>query len=172
MNEIKIIHELCAEDRARIDRLTLALENNVHDCVSCAQTAIKMMQETPKLIITKLEEGDPGYTTHEEPAEAPETPTAEAAPIDHPASEDMPWDPIVSFAQHGETTAPAEKPQPTITQDQLQQKVMQLAAANGGALKAKVREIVNTYAKKVSDIPEGARTEVWHKLTELEKGAQ
>lgn len=162
MNEIKIIHELCAEDRARIDRLTLALENNVHDCASCAQTAIKMMQETPKLIITKLEEGDPGYTTHEEPAEAPETPTAEAAPIDHPADE--------SPAE--EATAPAEEAKLTITQDQLQQKVMQLAAANNGAMKAKVREIVNTYAKKVSDIPEGARTEVWKKLTELEKGAQ
>lgn len=149
MNEIKIIHELCAEDRARIDRLTLALENNVHNCEGCVQPAIKMVQTT-------------NDTHTEEPAEAPETPTAEAAPIDHPADE--------SPAE--EAAAPASETKLIITQDQLQQKVMQLAAANGGALKAKVREIVNTYAKKVSDIPEGARTEVWHKLTELEKGAQ
>lgn len=162
MNEIKLIHELCAEDRARIDRLTLALENNVHDCERCAQTAIKMRQETPKLIIPKLEEGDPGYTPHEEPTEPTETPTAEAAPIDHPADE--------SPAE--EAPASTEEEKLSITQDQLQQKVMQLAAANNGAMKAKVREIVNTYAKKVSDIPEGVRTEVWKKLTELEKGAQ
>lgn len=159
MNEIKIIHELCAEDRARIDRLTLALENNVHDCERCAQTAIKMVQETPKLIIPKLEEGDPGYTPHEEPTE---TPTAETAPIDHPADE--------SPAE--EAAAPASETKLIITQDQLQQKVMQLAAANGGALKAKVREIVNTYAKKVSDIPEDKRTDVWGKLIALEEGGQ
>ena len=157
MNEIKIIHELCAEDRARIDRLTLALENNVHDCERCTQTAIKMMQETPKIIHMMQRP-----TPHEEPTEAPETPTAEAAPIDHPADE--------SPAE--EAPASTEEEKLSITQDQLQQKVMQLAAANNGALKAKVREIVNTYAKKVSDIPEGVRTEVWKKLTELEKGAQ
>lgn len=155
--------ELCAEDRARIDRLTLALENNVHNCEGCAKSALewKESQQDPiqQAIAATLAKAS---TPTEKPTEAPEAPTAEAAPIDHPADEDLPW----------KAAAPAEEAEPTITQDQLQQKVMQLAAANNGALKAKVREIVNAYAKKVSDIPEDKRTDVWGKLIALEEGGQ
>ena len=156
--------ELCAEDRARLDRLTLALENNVHNCEGCVKSALewKEIQQDPiqQAIADALARAE--KTPTEKPTEAPEAPTAQAAPIDHPADEDLPW----------EAAAPAEEPKPTITQDQLQQKVMQLAAANNGAMKAKVREIVNAYAKKVSDIPEDKRAEVWDKLTALEKGGK
>ena len=51
MNEIKVITELCAEDRAaldrlaaKLDRLAEALEKNIHNCASCVQSAIKMTQ--------------------------------------------------------------------------------------------------------------------------------
>lgn len=156
--------ELCAEDRALIDRLTQALEKNVHNCEGFVKSALewKESQQDPiqQAIADALARAE--KTPIEKPTEAPEAPTAEAALIDHPADEDPPW----------EAATPAEEAKPTITQDQLQQKVMQLAAANNGALKAKVREIVNAYAKKVSDIPEDKRTDVWGKLIALEEGGQ
>lgn len=155
--------EFCTEDRARLDRLADALEKNIHNSEGCVKSALewKESQQDPinQAIADALARAN---TPTEKPTEATEAPTAEAAPIDHPAAEDLPW----------ETAAPAEEAKPTITQDQLQQKVMQLAAANNGAMKAKVREIVNAYAKKVSDIPEDKRAEVWVKLTALEKGGQ
>ena len=57
---------------------------------------------------------------------------------------------------------------PAITLEQIQQKVLQLATANGGTKKAKAREIVNAYARKVSDLPQDKWGEVWDKLTKLE----
>lgn len=144
----RITIELCAEDRARLDRLAEALEKSTHNCEACVKSALewKESQQDPiqQAVAATLAKVN---TPTEEPTEAP---TTEAAQIDIPAAEEK----------------------PTITQDQLQQKVMQLAAANNGALKAKVREIVNTYAQKVSDVPEDKRTEVWDKLTALEKEVQ
>lgn len=98
--------------------------------------------------------------TAQEPQEAPK---AEAPEITHPVEEESPF-PDVPPAAPGE-----EKPAVNI--EQIQQKVVQLAAANNGAKKAKVREIVNTYARKVSDIPEAKWSEVWDKLTALEVNA-
>jgi hypothetical protein len=159
--------ELCAEDRARLDRLTEAMENTIHNCESCVKSALGwadkvLVQQDPVQqafadVLAKAKD-----TPTEKPTEATGAPTVEAAPIDCPAEEDLP----------DEADAPAEEAKPTVTQDQLQQKVMQLAAANNGALKAKVREIVNAYAKKVSDVPEDKRAEVWDKLTALEKEGQ
>lgn len=166
MNNITI--ELSNEDRARIDKLITALEN-----------------VTPKLTITKLNEGDPGYTPHEEKAptpkkvstasdavqamtdfvQEPEKTAQDAQEETHPLQPTAPWDEQPATA---EKTAPAEQPAPAVTIEQIQQKVMQLAVADGGAKKAQVREIVNAYAKKVSDIPEDKWAEVWGKLTALE----
>jgi hypothetical protein len=58
-----------------------------------------------------------------------------------------------------------------VTREQIQQKVVQLSVAANGAKKAKVREVVNLYAKNVSTIPEDKFAEVWEKLTALEKEA-
>ncbi len=166
MNNITI--ELCAEDRARIDKLITALEN-----------------VTPKLAITKLNEGDPGYTPHEEKAptqkkvstaaeavqamkdfaEKAEKTSQDAQEETHPLQPTAPWD---EQPATGEKTAPAEEKKPAVTNEQIQQKVMQLAVADGGSKKAQVREIVNAYAKKVSDIPEDKWVEVWGKMTALE----
>jgi predicted transcriptional regulator len=158
--------ELCAEDRARLDRLAEALERKACEkCVSAALEVIgneKQPTETDPVQQAFADVLAKANTPTEKPTEATGASTAEAAPIDHPAEEDLP----------DEADAPAEEAKPTVTQDQLQQKVMQLAAANNGALKAKVREIVNAYAKKVSDVPEDKRAEVWDKLTALEKGGQ
>ncbi len=157
--------ELCAEDRARLDRLTEALERKACEkCVSAALEACGQKQpaEPDPLQLKLAETLAKASAPTEKPTEATEEAKAEPAPIDHPADETAPW----------EDPAPAAEAKPTVTQDQLQQKVMQLAAANNGALKAKVREIVNAYAKKVSDVPEDKRAEVWDKLTALENGGQ
>ena len=166
MNNIVI--ELCAEDRARLDRLAEALERKACDaCVNQVAEVMKGLAPTQKDATDPIQEKlaetlAKANTPTETPTEATGEAKAETEPIDHPADETRPW----------ETDAPAEDAKPTITQDQLQQKVMQLAAANNGALKAKVREIVNAYAKKVSDIPEDKRAEVWDQLTALEKGGR
>lgn len=155
--------ELCAEDRARLDRLAEALERRA--CDKCVAAALGMIGTTKQPV-----EADPlqqklaetlakANAPTEKPTEAAGEAKATPAPIDHPADDTLPW----------ETAAPAEEAKPTITQEQLQQKVTQLAAANNGALKVKVREIVTAYAKKVSDVPEDKRAEVWDKLTDLEK---
>lgn len=151
----KIIIELCAEDRARLDRLTEALERKAreeeHDP---NQLTIDDAQRALAETMAKAS------APKEKPTEAAEEAKPSPASIDHPVDETAPW----------EDPAPAVEEKPTITQEQLQQRVTQMAAANNGALKTKVREIVQAYAKKVSDVPEDKRAEVWDKLTALEGG--
>lgn len=157
--------ELCAEDRARLDRLAEALERKTCDkCVAAAleykEAVLAEAQADPiqqKLAETLAKASTPTEKPTEAAGEAKAEPAQTADPIEETTTQEDP--------------APAEEAKQTITvtQEQLQQKVMQLAAANSGALKAKVREIVNAYAKKVSDVPEDKRAEVWDKLTALEK---
>jgi exonuclease VII large subunit len=151
----KIIIELCAEDRARLDRLTEALERKAreeeHDP---NQLTIDDAQRALAETMAKAS------APTEKPTEAAEEAKPSPASIDHPVDEPAPW----------EDPAPAAEEKPIITQEQLQQRVTQMAAANNGALKTKVREIVQAYAKKVSDVPEDKRAEVWDKLTALERG--
>jgi hypothetical protein len=139
-----IIIELCAEDRARLDRLTEALDKVATNPVPIFQITAEpptAAQEVPK----------------EEPQElAPQT--TESATQPEPES----VAPIVS-----------EEPTPRITLTDIQSKVMQLATANGGAKKTQVRGIISAYGAKVSDLKEQPDkwTEVWAKLTALEREA-
>lgn len=149
MNEIKIIHEFCAEDRARLDRLAEALEKNTHNCESCVQTAINMTQaviQTP---------------TKEEPAEEP---AEQKTPATTQPEEEKP-------AEVKE--APAEEAKPSVTPEQIQQKVVQLCAGFEGKKKPAVRAIINAYGAKVSDLKDQPDKwdEVWTKLTALEAEA-
>ena len=162
MNNITI--ELCAEDRARLDRMADLLEARIRqaDRIMAEEYGSDQPVE-PDPIQQKLAQtlAKASFPT-EKPTEATGAPTVEATQTADPIEE----------TPTQEEDAPAAEAKPTVTQDQLQQKVMQLAAANNGALKAKVREVVNAYAKKVSDVPEDKRAEVWDKLTALEKGGQ
>lgn len=88
-------------------------------------------------------------TPSEEPKSEPHEPTKEEPPATNPADEN----------------------EPAVTLEQIQQKVIQLAAGNNGAKKAKVREIINAYAQKVSDLPVDKWDEVWTKLTAVESEA-
>lgn len=133
----KIIFELCAEDRARLDRLAEALEKVGNIEIEVNPVALDTVpQEAPK----------------EEPKEnnnPKEEPTPEATTED---------------------TAPTQADKPEVTLAHIQQKVMDIVTANGGAKKAQVRAIINTYGSKVSDLADQPDkwAEVWEKLTALE----
>lgn len=138
-----IIISLCQEDRARLDAIIEGLKE-----VLSTKTAT---QDTPK--------EEPQGNTHpkeEKPTEAEiEAPQPvqeeEVTADDHPVEDSTPF------------------PEPTVTIEQIQQKVIQLAA-RGGDVKAKVREVINLYGTKVSDLKEYPDKwgEVWSKLTALE----
>ena len=111
MNKITI--ELCAEDRARLDRLAEILERRIVQ----ADTFLEAQEED----ITEAEK-------------------------------------------------PVAEEKPAITLAQIQQKVVQLSAANNGKHKAKVREIITAYSPTVSglnDVTE-AWPSIWESLLKLE----
>ena len=128
--------ELCAEDRARQDKLTEKLDELI--------AVLESMRAS----------GEP-VSPHTEPQETPK----EEPKVETPPTEEVPL----------QSTVPDEVVEPTITLEQIQQKVVQLAAA-GADKKAKVREVISTYGTKVSDLKEQPEKwgEVWQKLTELE----
>jgi hypothetical protein len=145
--------ELCAEDRARLDRLTAALEGK--RCDNCVASALKWSEQ--------LQRGEETPAQETTEAECPAENTTEAAEATTP--------PVTQPEEEKPTEAEdvaVEPAKPTVTLAQIQQKVVQLAAGFNGSKKAAVREIVNAYAKKVSDLPEDKWTEVWDKLTALE----
>ena len=137
MNVITI--ELCAEDRARIDRLTKALENANPHCDKCVQTLADVMEDEPPIEAPEM------------PQEATEAPAPETAP---------PW-------EENATDAKTEAAAPTVTLEQIQQKVVQLAAAGS---KAQVRAIITAYGANVTALKDQPDKwdEVWQKLTALE----
>ena len=162
MNNITI--ELCAEDRARLDRTYAALMRLV-DLVTL-QTNNTELDDLRDKLAEAIKQNDPAQAQKNAPEEAqaetpintqPQQKVITAAEFDALPEEDLPWG-----------DAPAA---PTVTREQIQQKVVQLSVAANGAKKAKVREVVNLYAKNVSGIPEDKFAEVWEKLTALEQEA-
>ena len=147
MNNITI--ELCTEDRARLDRLTAALENQatVKNVCTCKTDVL------PEQMSIDVDALTPRAEAPQKPTDAQDEPTPTTAPT--------------------EEEKPTEAKKPSISLEQIQQKVMQLAAANGGVKKAKVRDIISTYGTKVSDLKEQPEKwdEVWQKLTALESEA-
>jgi hypothetical protein len=152
MNNIITI-ELCAEDRARLDRLAEALERKTCDrCVNADPDQLTIDDVQQKLAETMAKAS--AKQEKETPAEAAENATeateVAALPVTQPEEE-----------------TPAE---PTVTLAQIQQKVVQLAAGFDGAKKAAVRAVINEYGAKVSDLKDHPDkwAEVWDKLTKLE----
>jgi hypothetical protein len=151
-----IIIELSAEDRARLAHISVAL-GRLADVLERSATQEAPTANTPDPIKEKLAEV---LAATEAPKNAP-TATETQAP-----SDTLPWEERPT----AEETAPAEEAKPTVTTEQIRQKVILLSAA-GGQKKAKAREIVSAYAPKISDLPEDKLTEVWDKLTALESEA-
>lgn len=170
MNKITI--ELCPEDRARLDKIYEALTRDCKDCVSSALKAVQNLATTlgAPAEPTKAEEADHLKQLKKlvEAAEATaETPATDATEPQEATKEETP-----THIDPTDTAAPfetVEAPAPSVTLEQIQQKVVQLAAL-GGAKKAKVREIISAYGSKVSDLKDHADKwgEVWAKLTAVE----
>lgn len=153
MNTITI--ELCQEDRNRLDKIIEALSTRPN-CASCVKTAIQM---------TGYAREDAEQTTPAQDApNAPET-TETTTPPETQIQDETP-----TAAANTTQTAP-ETSKPSVTLEQIQQKVMALATMDGGAKKAKVREVISAYGAKVSDLKDQQDkwAEVWAKLTALEK---
>lgn len=141
MNNITMTIELCAEDRARLDKILAALEKQ-KDCKGCVETVSKATEHIVEIMTEEPPKNEPQATPEEEVNKQPTEPEKVAPVEEEPATEEE-----------------------LVTASVLQKKVVDLCAKG---LKDKVREIVNTYAVRVSDIPEDKRAECFEKLIALE----
>lgn len=157
----KIIIELCAEDRARIDRLTKALE---YRAVAAEHHVAKAEPDDlqQKLAEQVAKASKAPAESHENAQESTE---AETPAIPQPEPE--------TVATVEPTPEAEAKPAPTPAA--LQQKVIELvnaakqvSAEHAEAVKAKIKAIVNDYAVAVSKIPEDKRAEAMERLIALE----
>lgn len=140
MNNINNTTELCAEDRARIDRLTAALEGLT---AGIGSVGTPFPTEQPaEVALDILKEGTGvAMGTIAEPESAPEE---VGAPTDDPDVKEAP--------EH--------------TKAELQQKVISIVTAGK---KDEVKAIIEQYAERVSAIPDEKINEVWDKLAKLTK---
>ena len=152
-----IVIELCAEDRARLDRLAEALERKA--CDKCVATAMECMKASQPNIepdpIAEAAKKALGLTDTQEspvePQEEAEAPTLTTTPPE----EEKPT-----------AEAPAaEPPIKMVNRADLRAKVIELSAKG---LKEQVRDIVRAYAQTVPEVPEDKVTECYHKLVALE----
>lgn len=176
MNNFNITVELCAEDRARIDKVIEELANLAKrpDCSACAKGVAEYvsaatakapmewddLQKKLADALVKAKATDILDTPAAEPAETPQDEAETPTPTDTPAE---PEEPAVVEEQ---SEAVVEEPKPEVTIEMLKSKVIKLAAK--AELKDKVRELVQSYASKVTDIPADKWAEVYMRLDELE----
>lgn len=155
MNNITLTHELCAEDRARLDRLAAALEALQPPTVKVDLPLKTIENPDPvqkKLAETLAKAGTvTGATETAQNAPKVETPTT-----DHPAEEK----PTAS------EPTPKEDAKPASTVEEIRQKI--IALVNAGK-KPQVQAIITSYAATASQIPEDKRAEAMARLVELEK---
>ena len=138
--------ELCAEDRARLDRLAEALERRA--CDKCETTAVECTQPThepktepvPQATTEPLPEENTQEATAPNIVEETEPPT----PIEEPA------------------TAPTA---PTVDRAELRAKVIELSAKG---LKEQTRDIVRSFAQTVTAVPDDKVAECYALLIALE----
>ena len=176
--ENTITLRLCDDDRARLDKITTLLESLLEkgrpDCSRCAQAVANTVGQYVN------------PAAEEKPVQEPTAPQEQAA--EHPVADPFPTpEPEAptpaAAAPTQEAAAPEEEPQkPTVTLEQIQQKVVKLAASGAGvkdpalieqakAKKAKVRDIINAHAPKVSELPPECWDKVWAELIALESEA-
>lgn len=146
MNLITI--ELCAEDRARLDKVIDLLAGlRQPDCSACVAS-----------VASYLEKAAAALDAH---------PVAEP----FPAASEVKWetDPD-GLREMLEKAINPEPAKPAVTLEQIQKKATQIAAGSADK-KAKLRAIVNKYAAKVTDLPQACWPAVWDELCALESEA-
>jgi hypothetical protein len=146
MNNITI--ELCAEDRARLDKLTDAL----HALASAKVEAVKPQDDIQKKLAETLASAEAAKNAQDE-AEAP-NPTENPTEALNEAQ-----------AEPAKATQAEEPKKPTVTMQMLTNKAITLSAAGK---KDQVRDVVHQYAKTVTSLPADKWDEVYKKLTALE----
>jgi predicted transcriptional regulator len=150
--------ELCAEDRARLDRLAEALERRTCDkCVTTAMAYVKATNE-PKPETDPVQQAlAETLAKAESSVEPPKNATEEAkdSTLTTPSEEEKP-------TAEEPTTPPTTK---TVDRTELRAKVIELSAKG---LKEQVKEIVRAYAQTVTDVPEDKVTECYMRLVGLE----
>lgn len=153
-----IVIELCAEDRARLDRLAEAMERKT--CDRCVTTAMEYI----KTATAQASEPDPiaeaakkalGLTDAQESPVEPQEEAELSTPTTTPQEEEKPMveEPV---------TTPTE---PTVDRAELRAKVIELSAKG---LKEQTRGVVQSYAPTVAAVPEDKVTECYKKLVALE----
>lgn len=162
--------ELCAEDRARIDRLTEALEKrqvwesrNCHACVEMAlevsrtNIGAELKEPTVDALQERLAETlDKAFKTLEEKGENKPTGAQETPP------------PTTTTQNEEKPTVEDVAPPPTakkVERAELRAKVIELSA-NG--LKEQVKEVIRAFGQTVPEIPEDKIAECYEKLIALE----
>ena len=156
MNHITI--ELCAEDRARLDRLTAALEARIAQAQLCIEKAYDKPAEQDDIAELARAVVNRKANTEEAPKNATEATEANTHPVSDPFPE-------TSAQTEEPSVAPIEEAKPSVTLDQVKRKAIELATQGK---KDRVREVVTSYAPKVSDLPEKVWDEVYKKLSALE----
>lgn len=150
-----ITFELCAEDRARLDRLADALEalGPVH-LVEGENRRWGSIEEMAAFAKAAHAESLPEPAPAEAAQETPTAPEAEE-PTKNPPEEETPAQP---------EPEPAVAP---VSEADLRAMTQQLIAAGK---RDAVKAIVTAYAAKVSEIPEDKRPEVMAQLLALKEG--
>lgn len=140
--------ELCAEDRARLDRLAEAMERRACDnCVANALDYLKKLTETESPAAKTVIDKDASKNA---PAAIEESTLATT-----PSKEENPT----------EALPDAAPPMPTVDRAELRAKVIELSARG---LKEQTRDIVRYYAQTVTAVPDDKVAECYAKLLELE----
>jgi hypothetical protein len=149
--------ELCAEDRARLDRIANAIEARTAQVerIIAEKNESVYEPETSDPVTEALAETLARVTDR---VEAPKNATKEtetSTPTTTPPEEEQPKD--------EEPTQP--QPTKTVDHSELRAKVIELSAKG---LKAQTRDIILAYAPTVKDVPDDKLNECYEKLVALE----
>lgn len=135
---------LCDEDRARLDKIIEGLSYH-HNCKGCVETAVGMTKD--------LAEAAAAVQATQE------APKAEPKAEEHPAD---------AVPPHGAPEPVAEPEKPKHTKADVLAIVQRLIKPGSNKREA-AKDIVNDYAKKISDIPADKIDEAMERLTKLEQ---
>ena len=126
------------------------------ELVALLTRAVKTLEKNSQPVIEPFGTWAPGGSDEPEEKPAPKMPEV--------------TDPRVLAASEPEVKDPpvmaAPKPFTDLTSKELQTNVVNLTVAQP-KLRAKIKELVNEYAEKLSAVPEGKRAELWEKIEAL-----
>lgn len=153
MTEVKIVYEMCQEDRARLDAILKELRLSRPNCEQCVSYLAEAWKQATEKSIPAGHPVDavPPATVEDVVTPEPEEKPATAAPAPEPAPE---------------APAPATNAVPFDISD-VRWKVMSLAKVSQ-AVKARVKALTNEYAESITAMKPEDYPEFMARLSELE----